>query len=44
MTTRFFTNSDGNTLLQKFAAVFSNNPQIAEFDACFIDSIALFFL
>ena len=33
MTTRFFTNSDGNTLLQKFAAVFSNNPQIAEFDA-----------
>ena len=33
MTTRFFTNSDGNSLLQKFAAVFSNNPQIAEFDA-----------
>ena len=33
MTTRFFTNSDGNTLLQKFTAVFRNNPQIAEFDA-----------
>ncbi len=32
MTTRFFTNSDGNTVLQKFAAVFENNPQIAEFD------------
>jgi hypothetical protein len=33
MNTRFFTNENQNTILEKFRAVFENNPQIAEFDA-----------
>ena len=33
MSTRFFTNEGDNTLLEKFRAVFSNNPHITEFDA-----------
>lgn len=33
MATKFFTNEDGNTLLNKFSGVFKHNPQIAEFDA-----------
>ena len=32
MNSKFFTNDGDNTLLQKFKAVFDNNPQIAEFD------------
>jgi superfamily II DNA or RNA helicase len=33
MSTRFFTNRRGNTLIEKFAGVFSNNPDIRFFDA-----------
>lgn len=33
MATKFFTNEDGNTLLNKFSGVFKHNPLIAEFDA-----------
>ena len=33
MSTKFFTNDGENTLLQKFAAVFENNPSLVEFDA-----------
>ncbi|MGQ4808480.1 hypothetical protein NKDENANG_01863 [Candidatus Entotheonellaceae bacterium PAL068K] len=33
MATKFFTNKDGNTLLEKFKGVFSHNPHIKEFDA-----------
>ena len=33
MATKFFTNADGNTLLNKFGGVFKHNPLIAEFDA-----------
>lgn len=33
MSTKFFTNDGENTLLQKFAAVFENNPRLVEFDA-----------
>lgn len=33
MSTRFFTNSDQGTLLDKFAAVFEHNPQLTAFDA-----------
>jgi superfamily II DNA or RNA helicase len=33
MSTRFFTNSASNTLLQKFAGVFEHNPDIVWFDA-----------
>ena len=32
MSSKFFTNDGDNTLLQKFKAVFDNNPQITEFD------------
>lgn len=33
MATKFFTNEDGNTLLNKFSGVFKHNPHIEEFDA-----------
>ena len=33
MNTKFFTNADGNTLLNKFAEVFKHHPLIVEFDA-----------
>ena len=33
MSTKFFTNEDGNTLLNKFSGVFKHNPHIEEFDA-----------
>ena len=33
MSSRFFTNENQNTILEKFRAVFENNPHIAEFDA-----------
>ena len=33
MSSKFFTNSDKNTLLEKFEGVFVNNPDIARFDA-----------
>lgn len=33
MTTKFFTNDNENTLLNKFAGVFADNSQIAQFDA-----------
>lgn len=33
MKTRFFTNAEENTLLQKFEGIFSNNKQIQYFDA-----------
>ncbi len=33
MTTKFFTNKDGNTLLEKFKGAFKDNPHIREFDA-----------
>jgi superfamily II DNA or RNA helicase len=33
MSTRFFTNRRDNTLIEKFAGVFSNNPDIRFFDA-----------
>lgn len=33
MSTRFFTNRRDNTLIDKFAGVFSNNPEIRFFDA-----------
>ena len=33
MTTKFFTNEKENTLLEKFQGVFTENPQIAQFDA-----------
>lgn len=33
MATKFFTNEESNTLLDKFAGVFENNPHITEFDA-----------
>jgi len=33
MSTKFFTNTDDNTLLRKFEAVFSYNPKIHHFDA-----------
>ena len=33
MATKFFTNEDSNTLLNKFSGVFKHNPHIAEFDA-----------
>ena len=33
MATKFFTNEDGNTLLNKFSGVFKHNPLIEEFDA-----------
>lgn len=33
MSTRFFTNDGENTLLAKFAGVFTHNPDIARFDA-----------
>ena len=33
MSTRFFTNRRNNTLIEKFAGVFSNNPDIRFFDA-----------
>ncbi len=32
MTTKFFTNKDGNTLLEKFKGAFEYNPHIREFD------------
>jgi len=31
MTTKFFTNKDGNTLLEKFKGVFEHNHHIREF-------------
>ncbi|MDE0685090.1 MAG: helicase-related protein [Candidatus Poribacteria bacterium] len=33
MATKFFTNEDSNTLLNKLDGVFKNNPQLAQFDA-----------
>jgi len=33
MSTRFFTNAGENTLLNKFAGVFTHNPDLAQFDA-----------
>ena len=33
MATKFFTNADGNTLLNKFGGVFKHNPHIEAFDA-----------
>lgn len=33
MSTKFFTNKDENTLLNKFEGVFKYNPNIAHFDA-----------
>jgi len=33
MSTRFLTNRRDNTLIDKFAGVFSNNPDIQFFDA-----------
>ena len=33
MSTRFFTNRRDNTLIEKFAGVFANNPDILFFDA-----------
>lgn len=33
MTTKFFTNQDSNTLLEKFRGIFENNHDIAQFDA-----------
>lgn len=33
MTTKFFTNQDKNTLLQKFRGIFENNADIVQFDA-----------
>lgn len=33
MSTRFFTNDGENTLLNKFAGVFTHNPDLAQFDA-----------
>ena len=33
MATKFFTNEDGNTLLNKFSGVFKHNPHVEEFDA-----------
>lgn len=33
MSTRFFTNTGENTLLKKFAGIFSHNPDIERFDA-----------
>ena len=33
MSTKFFTNEEENTLLNKFEGVFKNNPQLIEFDA-----------
>ncbi len=33
MATKFFTNDDGNTLLNKFRGVFRYNPHVEEFDA-----------
>ena len=33
MTTKFFTNDQANTLLNKFAGIFANNKDIEYFDA-----------
>ena len=33
MSTRFFTNGQQNTLLEKFAGIFKHNPDIVQFDA-----------
>lgn len=33
MNTRFFTNKDGNTLINKFEGVLANNPMVKNFDA-----------
>ena len=33
MSTRFFTNAEQNTLLEKFAGIFKHNPDIVQFDA-----------
>jgi superfamily II DNA/RNA helicase/HKD family nuclease len=33
MSTKFFTNQDTNTLLEKFRGIFENNPDISQFDA-----------
>ena len=33
MSTKFFTNSEENTLINKFAGVFTYNPHIQYFDA-----------
>jgi superfamily II DNA/RNA helicase/HKD family nuclease len=33
MSTKFFTNQDSNTLLEKFRGIFENNPDISQFDA-----------
>ena len=36
MSTRFFTNNEGNNLIDKFEGVFTFNPNIEYFDAFII--------
>ena len=33
MSTRFFTNKNGNTLIRKFEGVLTNNPMVKNLDA-----------